>query len=408
MKFGHDRSLYFLTAASFFAGLSIGYVKFYLLGYISEKEHSLADKAWIIQSVGALITLGPCLTFVVGGPLASAYRKCSIMFISAITISGIMAFGAASQWAGSGWIYLFMAGLGLGLYNAARNSAVPIEASRDNVSTEFVNACANNLYIVGLLFGVPIGTEMYVLLPELGAWICSLLFLCSALLGLGSKISGEQSHLKSFRLSFTQLASECKLLLSRFHLFLFASPMLWGIAGALSLAATAYVEECNFAGPLLASLMSVYAAVGVITGNFVSTKVTTQRYSAAFNCSLGLGISVAAIPAIGFFSESINIIGHLGYISLSAILMLCGFFFGCASNLIEAEYLTQIYQEKREGTGAALLSAMTSLWAFILGGLAAIAVISGVLTSSTQFIALSSLTCLVCALIVKLKHKDTD
>ena len=196
MKFRKYRSLIFLTAASFFAGLSIGYVKFFLLGHLSEIEKSPADKAWIIQSVGALITLGPCLTFAIGGPLASSFRKSSIMFAAASIISLILAFGASSIWFGSDWLYVFLAGLGLGIFNAARNSAVPIEASRENISTEFVNACANNLYIVGLLFGIPLGTELYLTAPIFGSWLAPALFFCCALLGLSSRISNEEDHQK--------------------------------------------------------------------------------------------------------------------------------------------------------------------------------------------------------------------
>lgn len=402
MKFREYRSLLFLSAASFSAGLAIGYVKFFLLGHLADHEHAPSDKAWIIQAVGALITLGPCLTFVVGGPLASAYLKSRVMSSAGVAAALVMAFGAMTHWLGSGWAYVFLAGLGLGLFNAARNSAVPLEASRENISTEFVNACVNNTYIVGLLLGVPIGTQLYLVSPSAGAWVTSALFLVCAAFGQGSRIDREEDHLRDFRESLTQLSTHCRALFREFRYYLLAAPMLWGIAGALSLAATAFVEECGFAGALAASLMSVYAAFGVVAGNFFSTKLQASRYSAAMLSSAGLGIAIALIPLVGLFNQSLNGVEHLGYVIVSLLLLLCGLSFGIATNLLEAEYLQRIYVEKLEGTGAALLSACTSLWCFLLGGSAAIAVLSGVLTSSSQFVALAAFTCIVCALIAKL------
>lgn len=406
MKYTEYRSLIFLTAASFFAGLSIGYIKFFLLGHLAEVEHSQSDKAWIIQTVGALITLGPCLTFVFGGPLASAYRKSDIMFATGAATAAIMALGASTLWLGSGWLYVFLAGLGLGLFNAARNSAVPLEASRENISTEIVNACVNNLYIVGLLLGVPLGTELYLISPNVGGWVTVLLFALCAFLGMGSRIEKEEDHLKGFKESLQKLSADCKSLFKEFHYYLLISPMLWGIAGALSLAATAFVEEKNFAGPLLASLMSVWAAFGVLSGNFLSTRLQTRRYQAAMLSSVLLAVSVALIPVVGFVGSYINNFEVLGYLLISGLLLGCGLAFGCATNLIESEFLTKIYEKKLEGTGAALMSAMTSLWAFLLGGLAALAVITQLLTSSTQFIALGAVTVAVCVLITKLKKSE--
>ena len=52
-------NLLLLILAVFFAGLGLGYVKFFSLSYLSLFEYGPEDKIWIIQAIGALITFGP-------------------------------------------------------------------------------------------------------------------------------------------------------------------------------------------------------------------------------------------------------------------------------------------------------------------------------------------------------------
>jgi hypothetical protein len=406
VKTTSSRSLIFLCLASLFAGLSIGYIKFFLLGHLSHLQENPSDKAWIIQALGALITVGPCIVFYFSGPLAAAFKKSWIMYLSALTITCLMFFGSLSQWKGSAWIYVFGAGLGLGVFNAARNSAVPIEAAKSAHSTEFINACVGNLYLMGLLFGVPLGTEVYAICPLLGGYINCLLFAFSSLFGLMSSIQGESSHLKSFSNARSLLRQDCQFLGKKFKPFLFAAPILWGIAGALSLAATAFAEEKGYATALMASLMSVYAAFGVGVGNFLATRLQAIRYKAAFASIITLSISIALTPAVAPISRLFFLEASTSYWLISILMLMCGFSFGCAANLIESQYLEKIYSYKQEGTGAALMSAKTALWTFVLGGLTGIGVNQGILDIDTQFIALALVTLYVATTVRKLKRKE--
>ena len=57
----------FLLLACFFSALGLGYLKFFVLGYFSSDEgpYDLADKVWLIQTIGSIMTLGPMLAYVV-------------------------------------------------------------------------------------------------------------------------------------------------------------------------------------------------------------------------------------------------------------------------------------------------------------------------------------------------------
>ncbi len=403
-----SRSFLFLCFASFFAGLSIGYIKFFLLGELVESIYTLNDKSWIIQTLGALITLGPCLIFFMSGPLAAAFKKSWVMYLSAACLAIIMLVGNLSHWLGSVWLYIFLAGLGLGIFNAARNSAVPIEAAKSEHSIEFINAWVNNLYLAGLLFGVPLGTEIHTIAPASGGYLNCLLFCFCSLFGLLSSIRGEHDHLKTFKEAQGKLTDDCLFLGKNFSLFLLSSPILWGIAGALSLAATAYVEQRGLASSLLASLMSIYAAFGVAAGNLIATKLSSQRYRAAFYMSILLALAVALTPISAELALQFGLNNMQAYIAVSILMLVCGLSFGCATNLLEAEYLKEIYQFKQEGTGAALLSAKTAFWSFILGGLTGLAVHRGWLDLDSQFTGIASMALIVTVIIRKLEKQKNS
>ena len=104
------RCFAFLTAAAFFAGLGLGYLKFYLLGLLTSLYEPV-DKAWIIQAVGAIITLGPCVVYPISSPTAAAYCKRHVMAWSGWVTALVLLAGVLSGWAGSAWLYLFLSGM---------------------------------------------------------------------------------------------------------------------------------------------------------------------------------------------------------------------------------------------------------------------------------------------------------
>ena len=64
------------------------------------------------------------------------------------------------------------------------------------------------------------------------------------------------------------------------------------------------------------------------------------------------------------------------------------------------------WMRQMEGTGAALLSALTAAWAFLLGSLVAVAMIHHFLDSTTQFLALGAAALLVALMIRKLEKSE--
>ena len=384
----------YLTLAAFFAGLSLGYVKFYFLSYLSISIYPPGNKEWIIQTVGALITFGPCLAYVLSGPIASSCYKYRIMKRSALLAAFVLIVGFVTNWIGTGWLYVFLVGLIMGIFNPAKNAAIPLESVRSGKPTEYITAVLSITYITGILAGAPLATKLYISASKSGALISIVILILAATFGGLCSYSNENSHLRSFRESLKELLGDTQLLIKDYWVYVFAAPMIWGMASAESLAVTAYAEERMLGGPVKCSLMAVYATLGVILGNFFSTKLIHVRYLASLLSSIGIVLIILAIPAVVNFMNPSQIVGENRaiYTAVAVFLGLLGILFGIVTNLLEAEYLRLIYREKKEGTGAALLSALTAFFPFIFGGVIAIAIIFHLANLETQFIGIAGIS----------------
>ncbi len=393
-----------LILAAFFAGLGLGYVKFFALNYLSNAVYHTGDRVWIIQVVGALITVGPFLAYILAAPLATAYRKSSVMRKSSAAVAVILLSGNMIGWLGTTWLYVFLTGAIMGVFNSAKNAAVPLESAQSGRPTELVTATLCIVYVAGILAGAPFGTEYYIRSPYAGAATSVLIFLLAATAGGMCSYKTEDSHLAPFRSSVVELISDTRWLFVNYWIYVVAVPMIWGVASAASLAVTAYAEERMLGSAVKCSLMAAYATVGVILGNVLSVKLRRIRHLAASVCSIGLVIVVISIPLIVELLHPSNLIEENNgiYLVVALDLALFGLLFGTATNLMEAEYLSLVYNARKEGTGASLMSAMTAFFPFIMGGAIALAVIFKLADPVTQFAWLAFITAVPAALIVVL------
>lgn len=402
-----------LILAAFFAGLGLGFVKFFALNYLSNVIYQADDRVWIIQVVGALITFGPFLAYLVAAPLATAFRKSSVMRISSAVVAVILLFGNMMGWIGTPWLYVFLTGAIMGVFNSAKNAAIPLESAQSGRPTELITATLCIVYVAGILAGAPFATEYYTKSPYAGAATSVLIFLLAAMAGGMCSYKTEDSHLASFKSSAIELIRDTKWLFANYWIYVVAVPMIWGVASAASLAVTAYAEERMLGTATKCSLMAAYATVGVILGNAISVKLSRIRHLASSMCSIGIVLVIISIPLFVELLHPSNVIEENNsiYLVVAMDLALFGLLFGIATNLIEAEYLSLIYKVRKEGTGASLMSAMTAFFPFVLGGAIALAVIFRLAGPVTQFGWLAFITMIPAALIVVLfvkKRRDKE
>ena len=397
-------NLRYLIVASFFAGLGLGYTKFFAFSFLGAEAGSLQAKTWIIQVVGALITVGPFLIYFLSGPLAAGYRKRRVLFLSGAATAGVMLLGLASGWVGTAWSYVFMAGVLMGVYNSARNATVPIEAAHSTRSTEMINAWLNIAYLAGMLIGVPGGVEMFQRSPFWGAMLGVAVFASAALFGGLCFYPREDGHLEPFHEARRRIMGDSWDLLKKYWLYLTPVALIWGLASATSLAATAFAEESRLGTATQCSLLSLFAAVSVGAGNALAEKLKFDRYRAAAGAAAGMAVMVLAIPTVVLVLHPSKSLGQntVPYIGMVIVVLGLGLMFGLASNLLEAEYFNLVYKERKEGTGAALLSASISFFSFLFGGVVGLAIIYGWFGSVSQFIWLAAAAALTALLVVRL------
>jgi acyl-CoA synthetase (AMP-forming)/AMP-acid ligase II/1-acyl-sn-glycerol-3-phosphate acyltransferase/acyl carrier protein len=381
--------LVLLLLSCFFSALGLGYVKFFVLGYLSTEVYTAADKIWLIQAINSLLTVGPVLAYVFTAPLVSACKKRHVMTASALLTGTVLTLGHLSGWPGSAWLYVFLIGLIMSVFGAAKMSTVPIESKDSGRSPFFVNGMLSAVFIVGMLAGLPLGAYCYEWDFVNGIALGIGIFVLASVSAFGLVYKHERKI--AFGKAYANLVEDSISIFVKYILYLISAPLIWGVAGAVSLAVTAYAEQRALGGATECSLMSLYAAIGIIAGNVLSPRFEAKRYSAAFVSGISLLVLVAGIPI--FVEVGLHQVNdaHALYWPLAAYMIGIGFFFGICTNLIDAEYLKRVGEEGKEGTGASLHSFCIAGFAFLVGAIVGLSILRGWMDAISQFVLLAAL-----------------
>lgn len=381
-----------LIVSVFFLSFGLGYVKFFGVGYITTKMYTPQDKGWILQVVGSLLTLGPTLIYFVAGPLAAAFNKRKVMASTALMTAALLFVGHLTGFVGTIWIYIILTGLITGFFNSTKMAAIPLQAVESGRSTTMVNGLLTIVFTVAMLTGIPVGMYFWETHPDIGIWIAIGVFTVAAVVSLGNryKIENLSSFSERSRLIFTDTATIFK----KYWPFLFSGPVYWGVAGAVSLSITGFVEELKLGSATMCSLMSLWAAVGIIAGNVASNWLVRIKYLMACLCGIILIVLILSYPyLILWMSPSQIIAENTAMYWFAAFLFIgIGTVFGIVTNLVDSAYLEAVAKDKMEGQGAALQSALVSLFNFAISGAVGFSMYKNLLTSMNQFVVLAILT----------------
>ena len=277
----------------------------------------------------------------------------------------------------------------MSVFAAAKMATVPIEAEDSRRSPFFVNGLLSAVFIVGMLAGLPLGTYCYDWNADRGIALGIGIFILASATAWGLVYEDERKI--AFGKAYANLVEDSISLFFRHILYLLSSPLIWGVGGAVSLAVTAYAEQQKLGGATECSLMSLYAAIGIIVGNVLSPRFAPKRYSSAFLSGLALLGLVSGIPV--FVEVGLQQVedARALYFPLATYMIVVGFFFGVCSNLIDAEYLQRVGEEGKEGTGASLHSLCIAVFAFLVCAIVGLSILRGWMDVISQFVLLAAL-----------------
>jgi long-chain-fatty-acid--[acyl-carrier-protein] ligase len=393
-----------LVTAAFLGAFGIGYAKFFAYHYLGDFIYEESDKSWIIQVVSALLTIGAVLLYPVSAPLAASYPKRYLMSLCTLLIAVVMTIGAFTNWAGAVWFYLFIVGLLISLFGVSKVALIPIESFESGRKTITVNGIMSIAYVIGMLVGIYVGTDLYNRNMGYGFYFGIFVFVLCSALSLIPSYTAE--HTKTYKRSVLLLVEDTLRLSFRFPLYLLTSPLLWGVASAVSLGVTAYVELREISDERGASIITLFAAVGIIIGNAVSPKMANRRYAwstlTAFLISAFILLGPLAIELSFHKFHNPTVL----YPALAFYMVCLGTLFGICSNLIDAEFLQYAAENKREGTGAALQSTALAFFTFVVGGFVGVSIYFELIDVFTQFLILSAISFIAFLLVALLALKN--
>ena len=363
-----------LLLASFLSAFGLGYIKFFAL----ESLATTADKAWVVQVIGAMMTLGPVLVYGLSGRLVPRTPKGRLMATcAAVTtvVTGLLATQPFWIWTG-----LLLASLAMGIFSSAKMSAVVPTALSAGRTVAGVNGFLSVSFIVGTLVGLWAGTLGHGLWQSNGVWpavgafgLCALV---SKFWKSDAEAMGTSGDLTLKTLAV--IASQPRLLL--------AGSTLWAMAGCVSLGLRAIVEERGIAGASLSSLLPAFGALGAMVGCGISPALRQHRTHVV---PLAIGLQVVLLLVLPLL---LDIEG--AYAIAATWSLVLGLAFGLGGNLIDAAYL----EKANPSLGATVQSAVVALLTAMLSGLCGVAIAWGWIESADLFIAMAMVTLIPLAL----------
>ncbi|MCX7847905.1 MAG: hypothetical protein N2595_07750 [bacterium] len=337
----------YLLISSGVVAFVLGLLQFYMLEELVGKAGAGTRDA-IIQNISALVTLGTVVIYCISGPLASSLRKRYVMCAAATGAGAVFGVGGALGWWPSAWIYLGVLGLLLGVYNAAKMASVPLVAEEVGRATTVVNGGMSVVFLLGLLPGFALGTRLYEWQPGCGHWVVSGLFMLAGVTALGCVCRNERQ--RDLWAEQRRIMKETIGLLGRHWRWLVGGPLVWGIASAGQLATVALVVRRGLASKEVAALIPVFGAAGAVAGTAISPFFVRRRYEAAVVAIMAMACVLPVVPWLA-----------VGFGVLAGCVVVMGVLFGMATNLVDSALLERVRGEGKEGTGAALQSAMLAL-----------------------------------------------
>jgi hypothetical protein len=182
-----------------------------------------------------------------------------------------------------------------------------------------------------------------------------------------------------FAHGFRHLAGDTWQMLRAHWALLVSGGIIWGVASAASLAVLVWSIKVVGLDPVTAATISVFAAVGAIAGNLVSSRFNRRRW--VILSLLLLAGSLLAVPWL-----------VRGYVSGAAAMVGVGVFFSIPTNIVDARLLHLANEEGLPGRGSTVMSLLHNIFILVVGLGLAVPLFLGAITAYQQFVVLALFT----------------
>ncbi|MFM2091825.1 MAG: hypothetical protein RLZZ127_2314 [Planctomycetota bacterium] len=353
----------------------------------------------ISQGMAAILTLGVFLGFAVNSPLSGALRA-GPMFAASCAALAVLALATIGI---NPWLLAAVIGITYGAACAARGKVIPLLAEGTGRHNTTVSGVINAALVVGLLAGTVagvglgqafVGSQSHALdaagvrtsafipaalvdAPWMAHAVIAALFAGGAVLSF--RVRTPDAPVIPFGHGLRHLAGDTWAMLRSHWALLISGGLIWGVASAASLAVLVWsIKEVGL-DPVTAATISVFAAVGAIAGNLVSSRFNRRRW--VILSLLLLGGSLLAVPWL-----------VQGYVSGAAAMVGVGVFFSIPTNIVDARLLHLANEEGLPGRGSTVMSLLHNVFILVVGLGLAVPLFLGAIDAYEQFVVLAAFT----------------
>ena len=332
----------------------------------------LAD--WLapnLQTISWYISFGWIFAYLIGWAFASVFLKKYYLFVISllsfvfVLCSYIFVINTSINLA----IILTSIGFLYGLWTVVKNVLVAIEIQKTGLSDTIINAIAEIVFIIFLIWGTIGWNILFEQMWQQGftiilwglaatAWISLMLDYESQ--SFASLISNSWrkyfwDRKKQLLISFQSYVPQLTFITKKYGVVMLTSSILWAISTVAS-QTSVEVSVANFGmNASSAASLLLFSAVWAIVWNIISMKMDTKRWVFWIIFSSLFSLSICFYV---FFTSS--------FIMMWVLASLLGLFFWASSNLIDGYFINQMGIEDTKEYGASSYWLILSVIIFVL------------------------------------------
>lgn len=324
-----------------------------------------------LQVITGYLSFGWIFAYLIGGAFAVTFLKKYYLFVISLLSVAFIWFSYL-VWFESSFMLAFVISFLwflYGLWTVVKNVILAIEIKKTWLSDTVVNAIAEIIFVVFIIWGTILGNVIFEQIGRSGYVVIIGMLVLSGLLSFGlnyDKITFRQlikngwknyfgerkkSLTKALKLYFPDLKYVCK----NYGTVMIVSWLLWAIS---TVASQISMEHSMWAFSLEASSASylfLYSAAWAILWNIISMKMWERRWYFWLIFSSLFSILIIIFPFLSF-----------SFSYMSGLAFFLWLFFGASSNLIDSFFIKKIGDEDKKEYGSSVYGFVLSIVIFLV------------------------------------------
>lgn len=347
-----QKDLILFITITFLRSIFLAALKFFLRSYLKDINISL-------EEIAGYLSLWGMIAYFIGGSLAYAFRKKTLILFSWMLAILCLAIGNALGYYPFRIFVVLVSGIGFAysLWLVVKSIILSIEIQKSNNGETKINGIINIAILIGILIWSYLGFSIFAKRWTNGFQVIIGLLILSNFLTMGMNYDKQFEH-KPFHQTAKEMIKDIRNIIKKYIWLLLPIGVLRAISTAIGQKMLEIGIDFFQRTPKASISIIIISFVGAILGHSISAFFTRKKRIIAMIFTIIFWLTTIYFPHI--------IDKYEYYITLNIFWFCTGIFFGIAVNLLEGRYFFHIGDDHRNEYGSVAYGIVTSIIIFFI------------------------------------------